>query len=442
MTQVLITIKADFCKFLSKLAYICYKIEGIMIEQISFENYKLFKKRQDLELKPLTILIGKNSSGKSSITKLLPLLEYSLSRYIGNNEPLLLENDGIEIGSEFKDLLYGRHEVGELIFKFTTDEVVSDDNTTLEVRIASGTRISDLPKITFWKLYNHKEHKEFKYNDTLKKYIDPIASNEVNPRFNGFFLSEESTWDPLLHLWYQNRGLDLNINYIGPYRHIPASIIKSKNNINNKLGIKGEDAYPYLVRDILYHNGAILNELNNWYQENFEGWGLNVKLDKRPNYELELFRDNPNMAINFSQVGQGMIQSLPMVLSSFIPTTSADLVNVFEQPELHLHPAAHGALAERFANSTLGTSFKRYLIETHSQNFVLRLRRMVAEGKLDKDNLVIYYVDFDEEKGESNLQKITVFEDGKVDYWPSNIFSETLIETKAIRSAQMQNPFK
>lgn len=416
-----------------------------MIEKIAFQNYKLFKEEQDLELKPLTILIGKNSSGKSSITKLLPILEYSLSGHLDGNEPLLLENDGIELGSEFKDLLYGKHEVGELAFKFTTDDggFIPNDNTILEIRIASGTRISDLPKITFWRLYNssQKVRKEFRYKDVLKKYMDSITSNEINPRFNGFFLNEESTWDSSLYSWYQNRGLDLNTNYIGPYRHIPSSIIKSKNNISNKLGIKGEEAYPYLVRDALYYNGEILNKLSNWYQENFDGWGLNVNLDNKPNYELELVRDSPSMSINFSQVGQGMIQSLPMILSSFIPTDKYDLVNIFEQPELHLHPAAHGPLAERFAKSTKEGS-KRYLIETHSQNFVLRLRRLVAEGKLDKDNLRIYYVNFDGEKGQSNLKRINVADDGKVDYWPADVFSETLIETKAIRSAQMKNPYK
>lgn len=52
---------------------------------------------------------------------------------------------------------------------------------------------------------------------------------------------------------------------------------------------------------------------------------------------------------------------------------------VVEEPETHLHPAAHGDLAERFVDSFIEDSNKRYLIETHSQNFVLRLRRLIAE---------------------------------------------------------------
>ena len=57
------------------------------VQSVSFENYKAFSKKQTMKLKPITILIGRNSSGKSSIAKLFTLLENSL---MGNiNEPLL-----------------------------------------------------------------------------------------------------------------------------------------------------------------------------------------------------------------------------------------------------------------------------------------------------------------------------------------------------------------
>src|SRR5215204_1234222 len=77
------------------------------IKSISFENYKAFSEKQTIQLKPITVLIGKNSSGKSSIAKLFTLLENSLSGEI--NEPLLIKNNGVELGSEFRDLAYNRN---------------------------------------------------------------------------------------------------------------------------------------------------------------------------------------------------------------------------------------------------------------------------------------------------------------------------------------------
>ncbi|MFK7796112.1 MAG: AAA family ATPase [Aureispira sp.] len=50
-----------------------------MIQQVTFESYKVFKEKQTLELKPITILIGKNSSGKSAIMRLLTMLAKSIA---------------------------------------------------------------------------------------------------------------------------------------------------------------------------------------------------------------------------------------------------------------------------------------------------------------------------------------------------------------------------
>lgn len=58
------------------------------VKSISFENYKAFHEKQTMQLKPITILIGKNNSGKSSIAKLFTLFENSLQGDI--DEPLLL----------------------------------------------------------------------------------------------------------------------------------------------------------------------------------------------------------------------------------------------------------------------------------------------------------------------------------------------------------------
>lgn len=45
-----------------------------MITKIKFKNYKAFPDLEELELRPVTLIIGKNSSGKSSILKLIALL--------------------------------------------------------------------------------------------------------------------------------------------------------------------------------------------------------------------------------------------------------------------------------------------------------------------------------------------------------------------------------
>jgi len=80
------------------------------IKSISFKNYKAFFEQQTMQLKPITILIGKNSSGKSSIAKLFLLLENSLMGDI--DEPLLLKNSGVELSEDFDNLFFDNNPGG------------------------------------------------------------------------------------------------------------------------------------------------------------------------------------------------------------------------------------------------------------------------------------------------------------------------------------------
>jgi len=371
-----------------------------MINKIKFKNYKLFKRWQTLELKPITILIGKNSSGKSAVLKLLTLIENSLSGKF--QEPLLLTNNGIELGGEFRDLIYGRRYGG------TLEVSMENDVEKLEIIIGSNTPIND-PAIFSWKL-----------ND--------IEADMSEEKFKGFLATSKKI-----------ETLSLNINYVSSYREGLERYFEKHNEIYKLVGVKGENVYSILIEDALTTPKNLIKSVSNFYKENFEGWNIRVNQDNAPPYQIELEKDN--LRINLKEVGLGMIHALPLVVQSLMPAKEEMLV-IIEEPELHLHPAAHGNLAQLFAES-LKDKNKRYFIETHSQNFVLRLRRLIAQGDLDKEQVVIYYVDFDEDTTASTLTRINIDELGKPRneegeiFWQKNVFSETLDETSAIRTAQL-----
>lgn len=395
-----------------------------MIDKISFTNYKSFKDNQELDLKPITVLIGKNSSGKSAVAKLPTLLENSLSGKTA--DPLLTTNNGVELGAEFRDLIYGR-EIGSLEFK------LQKDTDYLFVEVTSGVKDNDLPRIRKWQ-YN--DEVILQYNDANNNYKNLITQEELEPIFSGLnfeaILHAGNVFPGLVNL--EEKGITLNANYIGPFRKTPQRTYNSIGNTKAlKVGIAGENAYQILISDYLYNDRVLLTKVSKWYQDNFAGWGVQVNVNSRPDYKIELFRESPaKFNVNICDVGQGMSQALPLIVSAFLHRNE-QLLTIIEQPELHLHPAAHGNLAELFVES-IGDGGK-FLIETHSQNFVLRLRRLVAEGKLDENSIQMYYVDYDEERNISELKKIIIHKDGSVEYWPENIFTESLSETIAIKKA-------
>lgn len=367
-----------------------------MINKISFKNYKLFKEKQTLELKPITILIGKNNSGKSAVAKLPVLIANGLEGLPLNWVFKIGEEreNSIELGTDFKDLVYNRNEKSFIEFE------VSNNKDSIEIALNKEDGVLD------YKL-NNKE----------------IDASSI---FKGFLLDGKKIED-----------LNFNIDYLGAIRVEPDSDYVFLNDNYEKIGIKGQNAYPILINDFI-NASFLINNVSDWYKNNFENWQLKVietKTVTETKYEIAISNSVLN-AINIKQTGQGIHQVLPLVVRSFMEDVEPTLI-IIEEPETHLHPAAHGILAERFVNSYLVDKNKNYLIETHSQNFVLRMRRLVAEGILKPEDLVIYYVDFEKENNESKLKKINVDEFGRVDFWPEGVFSETLEETIAIRTAQI-----
>lgn len=372
-----------------------------MIEKIHFKNYKAFKSQQMLELRKITILIGKNSSGKSAILKLPTILEGSLS---GNfNQAISIENGGIEVGSEFRDLVYARRVSGIL------EIGLESEGKYLEVQIGAGTTLSAAPEIFSWKL-------------------DNIEIDNQDEKFKGFIPEGKS-----LH------NFKLKTEYLSSVRSGLERTFEAPTRSHNSVGLTGENVYGLLVQDAISSPQALLKNVSQFYKDNFEGWSVFVNQDRAPFYQIELHNDE--LKINLKEVGLGMVHALPIVVQAHLPVQENTLI-LIEEPELHLHPAAHGNLAELLVSSAIDNS-RRYLVETHSQNFVLRLRRLVVEEKLDKKDLLIYYVDFNDKSNESTLTRIEIDENGKPRdlngniYWPDNIFSETLEETTAIRTAQL-----
>ena len=105
-----------------------------------------------------------------------------------------------------------------------------------------------------------------------------------------------------------------------------------------------------------------------------------------------------------------------------------DLV-VIEEPEAHLHPSMHGAIADLVISCS---EKSQVLIETHSENFILRLRRRIAEGALDPARLALVYVD------EAHLARaINILETGETSDWPTGVFEYDVVEAEAIVQARL-----
>ncbi|MGB0880184.1 MAG: DUF3696 domain-containing protein [Polaribacter sp.] len=391
-----------------------------MITNISFSNFKLFKEKNELLLKPITVLIGKNNSGKTAVLKLPTMISGSLSGVF--NEAIKINDkssDFVKIGSEFRDLVYNRElKYGETLDLELSNTIEGSITKQLNVKIElPNDEIKDQPLVREW---------EYTNNNKL------IYKNKKTDSFKGFINNS-----------YLLKGeeMDLNFDYIEALREKPQEEYSFDNSENNRIGLKGQNAYQILIEDKVKGKSEILKKVSDWYQENFENWSMEIMESKavistKMKFSFAL-SNNTIQQINITNTGQGISQVLPLITRSYMKDVEPVLI-IIEEPESHLHPAAHGNLAQRFVESVIEDENKRYLIETHSENFILRLQNLIADPDFlfTPDDLQIYYVDYDENKQESNLEPIVIEEDGEIEDWPDNVFNENVDEVFKLRRNQ------
>lgn len=140
-------------------------------------------------------------------------------------------------------------------------------------------------------------------------------------------------------------------------------------------------------------------------------------------------QDSNGQHVDLQDVGSGV----PFVLPVLYAVSAQGLVGI-QQPELHLHPALQSSLADVFIEELHRDGCGQFIIETHSEHFLLRLLRRIRntekgkciseELKLTNDQIAVYY--FDPQVGGGTFvsrQLVTPLGDFYND-WPRGFFSE------------------
>lgn len=396
-----------------------------MIQNIEFEYYRVFSNKQQLRLAPLTVVFGKNNTGKSAIMK-LPMLIHSALGCETYDVFQKVDDCGGVICNEYRDVVYGKgNNAVKLVIKSDSGDV------SLMVKfIAENIAGVSHSKIEEISICDHEKQKSL-----IAKVDD-----------NGMIRNEETGEDIVFHgvvpgefvghEWVNNTLNKIKdiIDYIGPVRWIPDRYFSMNEHLDGTSGFDGKNAYTYLVKDSQNTVHPLLDKVSEWYKENFGGWSIFVDNSRAPVYSIELRNEKLNN--NILDVGFGIQQSLPIVVAAFREYELPTLV-IVEEPETHLNPSAHAQIGELLAKAAQADSNKKFLVETHSLNLMIRLRTLIAKGVLRHEDVALYYVEYDEKKCSSNLREVIIDEKGDVQNWPDNIFKDTLNEALALRQAQM-----
>lgn len=483
-----------------------------MVTSISVKNYKAFRDAT-LQIKPLTVLLGANSVGKSSMLQLLLLLKQTstfgsvsdkvpLKMYgpfvnMGTTDNLFHNKDNksiLEFSISFKNAslqmglnnLYRNYvqtvstipylfpikallemrsldrlrdinreefyDFTKKIFEILEKNKVGDYKQTLSYMLSGNSLIAnddistsslDTIMATYDLLYRIKKlgtHVKdragveytvsFSFCQKNKKLqicgirmfsgnkqvfeIDMLKECRVSSEFCSFNQLDQQIIDAKINksacIFYcfqdKKRSLEKNSttlsNYVLKFLSMALSALKQEFNPNAINHVKPLRANPqryYVIDDEkltpyassldgervierLRDDDSVRQMVNKWLGR----YNLSINIEQSEDVIHHIKIVQNDVELDIPDVGFGISQILPILVQSYC--VSKETLTLIEQPEIHLHPIMQADVADLFKDAA---SFdKPFIIETHSEYLLRRIRRRVAKGDLSSNDVAIY----------------------------------------------------
>ncbi|MFM6013190.1 MAG: AAA family ATPase [Dolichospermum sp.] len=357
-----------------------------MLNSLTLKNFKPFE-NQSFSLKPLTLLTGLNSTGKSSVLQSLLLLRQScLQDDLLDRVGLVLNGDLVSIGTG-QDVLFKR---------------AKEDVITLEIGINNdikGTWIfdydsqSDIMRISTLSIADAAVYDSGLFNDNFHY----LKAERIAPR-NYFQMSD---FQVRQHQQIGSQGeFTAHFLAINEYKKIPHSQL----------------SHPSAQSDILK------SQVEAWLGEISPGTRVDIELHSGMDVVNLQYSYEDNNFYRSTNVGFGITYTLPIIVA--ILSATSDTLILLENPEAHLHPRGQSKMGELIALAA--SCGIQIILETHSDHVLNGIRKAVRHKKREADKVQINYFERYLKKGQPTTEIITprIYPDGGIDKWPDGFFDQ------------------
>lgn len=439
--------------------------------EIRWKNFKGFRDTGWIEIKPITILLGPNNSGKTSLIAPLLLMNQTISSK-DTSTPLIVKGD-IYDGGTIEELSHDYNVKNDIFFGFkyhihktqkdlkklgayppgafevefslkkdgelyVKNETIydmyfreffclkRDENSPYQLTSNDFKRISSYEKNTIGK--SKPLNFLFSPNSVISAFRRELKKDENS--IKSFTSDFSGLIQAVSYNYSMVSKLIGGLSYIGPIRENPRRHYEIGNESHKTVGHKGENTANLLKK----HISKIQKDIDIWIKKFGFGDEIEFKQLSSTIYSIIFKELSSKSQSNIANVGFGASQILPLIVQALV--SPKDSLTIAEQPEIHLNPRLQCVLADLFA--FMAKRDQRIIVETHSEHLLLRLRLLIANKTLKSEDIAIYFIE--KESGTSTIKPIKIENDGHINNneWSKDFFEDSLRESLALATAQIK----
>lgn len=390
------------------------------ITQFSIEEVRCFAERQNLEIRPLTFLVGENSTGKTTALACFHVAadvltsswvnfnrmpyEMGIFRDIVRNSNIdeksfklgfnlrygnAHENENLECVVEFVEKEKGfEPAIKSVTMQFTDGKIIfsTEDGAEKGVRLTHSDEDNNHYHLVygtnfqndFWPFHAlqlKSDARQYEGEESLQKYL------KTKPLVK---------WWPVPVLVFSiapvrsrpERTYELTRIYGDPEgRDTPMQLMQTKEFDKERWNIVKEGLVTF-------------GKLSGLFQD------IEIENLGAPGGAFQLIVKVRGPSSSITDVGYGVSQILPVLVHILDPPTTRwntntelpFLFSLLQQPEVHLHPRAQSELTSMLVTSA-SQGRRSYIVETHSDYMIDRARIEIRKGTIRPEDVSLIYLE-------------------------------------------------
>lgn len=431
----------------------------VYLQDIKLSNFKCFDDTQRLELGKLTLLTGANSTGKSSLmygilgalqTQDFPFVLSPNGGYVqlGNFLEMVFKHDGkkclgmsftlidtenerkLQVETVWTCSSAGNPQIKEchcisgyynldikstdqdiMVFDLDVSPKESDDDVKDLLSYVSSKYPSDAEIVKFLKYANQESH--------IHNQVFDVSAN-----------TPDEIKYPLLFVMQDVRAFirkyDESVNYISSYRQPARRIYTEEPVASGKIATSGEG----FINELLKWKDDEKQDRFHMFVDSMKSIGLLSEVNPERlgagQFKVGVKVHDGDEMVNLWDVGFGISQTMPIIIGDIELGDNSTLY--ISQPEVHLHPKAQAKFGDYLVRQM--NNGKRYVIESHSEYLMNRLRLSIVKGVVAEEDVKVYYMS--QNMGKTIIHEVKFKKNGQIEGAPQDFFDTYMIDVMDI----------